>query len=61
MTAEAPSQLTIEPDRYLDCRRPEWGEHEAAGQIRYEPEEGARRAVVVVADTCTEVLEALTR
>ena len=60
MTTAAPSQLTVEPDRYLDCRRAEWGAHEAAGQIRYEREVGERRASVVVDETCVDVLEVLT-
>ena len=59
-TAEAPTQLNIEPDRYLDLRRAEWSVHEVAGQIRYAREVGQRRATVVVDEGCLDVLEVLT-
>ena len=37
MDAYAGQMLSCDPDVYLDARKPEWGELDALGVIKYEP------------------------
>jgi hypothetical protein len=49
----------IDPDVYLDARRPGWRIHEAAGLIRFVRHSGERRGRLRVAPSATEIMEAL--
>jgi hypothetical protein len=59
MSAAVTTWLAIDPDRYLDCRRPEWNAHEVAGLVRYEAAPAGRPPAVLVDDRCAELLEVL--
>jgi hypothetical protein len=58
-TKTASGQVVVDPDHYLDCRRPGWELYEAAGLIRFDRELGAKTAMVFVETECVDVLQAL--
>ena len=53
--------LSVDPDAYLDARRPGWEAHERAGLVRHAHLRGQRCARVYVAPAATEVFDELAR
>jgi hypothetical protein len=52
--------LGVEPDVYLDARRPEWRVYDVAGLVRFIRRGGERCGRCCVAPAATEIIEALT-
>jgi hypothetical protein len=51
--------LRVEPDEYLDARKPEWRVYEVAGLVRFVRNAGEARGRLVVAPSATEIFDAL--
>ncbi len=50
---------SVESDRYLDARQPDWAAHERAGRVRYARLLGERRGRLYIDPAAAEVLDAL--
>ena len=52
--------LSVEPDVYLDARRPGWRAYEGARLVRFVRRAGERRGRLRVAPSATGIIEVLT-